>query len=195
MSRTVLNVLEEGIKKAGIDDINETYKLILNDFYANCCVIDPKRNLTPKNGKYNMMYSCFDRRRVSSTLEINISADDVISINEINDEIKNNLILKPETVNPIKKRYELLRIGILTLEKISMLDCNEDISSVSKRLEVNSTGGFIQTFKDCEEQHCELFSYVQSNNTLYFYPSINEYKDLSLSDAVKKVYSIFKEKR
>ncbi len=169
MSRTVLNVVEEGIKKVGLDKICDPYEQILTDFYKECCVIDPKRDYTPRNGKYNQIYSCLDSKRTSSVLEVNIDDNNIVKVKQFNDEFSNILTLAPEPINPIVERYNLLRVGILTLEKISSIGYANDITTNLDKLTISSTGGTLESYKDAKESYCRYFCYNSSNNELSFY--------------------------
>lgn len=193
MSRTVLNVVEEGIKRVGLEKICDPYEQILIAFYKNCCVNDPKKNCTPKKGKYNETYSCLDSKREASTLEINIDKDNIIRVNQFNDSFSNMLTLSPEPINPIVKRYSLLRVGILTLEKISSIGYTDDITTTLDKLTISSTGGILESYKDDKENYYRCFCYNSSNNELSFYTDDDFVmtKNTSFEDYVKTMYQKF----
>lgn len=190
MSRTVLNVVEEGIKKVGLDKICDPYEQILIDFYKNCCVNDTKRDYTPRSGKYNKIYSCLDRRRVPSTLEININDENIINVKQSNDEFSNILTLSPEFINSIGDRYNLLRVGILSLEKTSSIDCLDNIKTTLDKLTISSTCSIFESYKDDKESYYRYFFYKSSNNELSFYTDSDfaMMMNISFEDYVKKMY-------
>lgn len=193
MSRTVLNVVEEGIKKVGLDEICDSYEQILTDFYKSCCVNDPKRNYTPRSGKYNQIYSCLDGKRTSSILEVNIDDNNVVKVKQFNDEFSNVLTLAPEPINSIVRRYSLLRVGILTLEKISSIGYMDDIITTLDKLTISSTGGILESYKDDKENYYRCFCYNSSNNELSFYTDddLVMTKNISFEDYVKTMYQKF----
>lgn len=194
MSRTVLNIVEEGIKKVGLDKICDPYEQILIDFYKNCCVNDPKRDYTPRSGKYNKIYSCLDSRRVPSTLEININDENIINVKQSNDEFSNILTLSPEFINPITYKSHLLRVGILTLEKISSTENGYDITTTLDKLSISSIGSILESYKDNKQSCYWCFHYNPSNNELTFYMDndLAITKNISFDGYVKKMYRKYK---
>ncbi len=193
MSRTVLNVLEEGIKSVGLENIDKNYEWILNDFYKKCCVIDPKRDYTPKTGKYSEIYRCFNSKRESSTLEVNIDNENIIKVKQFNDHFSNILTITPEPINPIVKRYNLLRVGILTLEKISSVYYEEDITTNLDKLTISSTGGTLESYKDDEVEYYRAFCYNPAINEISFYTDCDLVmtKKTSFEDYVRSMYRKF----
>ncbi len=187
MSKTVLNVVEEGIKRVGLEKICDPYEEILTDFYKKCCVNDRKIDYTPRDGKYNKIYSCLDGKRTSSILEVNIDDNNVIKVKQYNDEFSNILALAPEPINPIVKRYNLLRVGILTLEKISSVDISNDVKTTLDKLTISSTGGILESYKGDKENYYRCFCYNSSNNELSFYidNDLVMTKNTSFEDDVK----------
>lgn len=81
MSRSVIEVVKEGIKEASLEEINAEYIELLKYFFYKICVIDPKRNLTPFYGKYRQVYSCFNNKRENSLLEICIYNNNILEVN------------------------------------------------------------------------------------------------------------------
>lgn len=191
MSRTVLEVLNEGIKCAGINKISDYYEKILKDFYSKCCVIDPKRNRVLKEGKYNKTYSCFDNKRQTSTLEVNIKNDNSINVNQVGDCERRGLLLVPRGEN-CNAENEVLNPGILTLTQIS--GNQPDDSLIKSEAIIDGNKGLVEkTFKD-KVTH-DFFSYDYDSKTLLYYTDYNKDKHeemLELNEAISKIYRIFK---
>lgn len=191
MSRTVLEVLNEGIKCAGINKISDYYEKILKDFYSKCCVIDPKRNRVLKEGKYNKTYSCFDNNRQTSTLEVNIKNDNSINVNQVGDCESRGLLLVPRSKN-CNAENEVINLGILTLTQIS--GNQPDDSLIKSEAIIDGNKGLVEkTFKD-KVTH-DFFSYDYDSKTLLYYTDYNKDKHeemLELNEAVSKIYRVFK---
>ena len=194
MSRMVLNVVEEGIKSVGLEKIREPYDLILTDFYKNCCVIDPKKDYTPRSGQYSQIYSCFNKRRESSTLEINIDDNNIIMVKQFNNEFSNTLTLSPKTLESTIIRNNVFIIGLLTLEKKSFINYENDIKSNLDKLYVGDTIGTIESYVDDELKKRKYFSYNSGINRLSYYMDDGHVmeKFVSFDGYVKDMYMKFK---
>ncbi len=194
MSRTVLNVVEEGIKKVGLDKICDPYEQILTDFYKECCVIDPKRDYTPRNRKYNQIYSCLDSKRTSSVLEVNIDDNNIVKVKQFNDEFSNILTLSPKAFGSITEKNDVFIIGLLTLEKTSFITYENVIKTISNKLFIGDTTGTLENYVDGDVKTRKYFSYNHGANHLYYYTDNGYMMDefISFEGYVKEMYRKFK---
>ena len=190
MSRSVLDVVGEGIKEVDLDSINEEYINILRDFFYNICVIDPKRNLTPFNGKYRMVYSCFNNRRESSTLEVHINYDDSMEV--IHDFDKISLHARLSNLSSSNQNLFLGVYDYVDDEKSSLSfnksiiysDSSAIVTSVNYKNGLNTTGEEKYYY---DEKNKQIKTYIRSK-TYYS-------KDTTRRDFISKSYESFKSKK
>ena len=194
MSKSVLDVVNYGIQETKINSVNKVYEEILKDFYSGICVIDPKRGYIPSNALYSKIYTCFDRKRNSSTLYVDIESDNVIKTSHVDYGIEKNMTYKEEVKNSITRRYKIDRVGVLSLEQKSILD-NEEYQ---KSLLLSSMGGIIVVYeKNSSTTHEEynIFSYEKGNLSYIIDDKKYEDTEISFHDSIRKIYGIFKNKK
>lgn len=192
MSRSVLEVVNEAIEKVKIAPIGKPYVEVLEDFYSGYCVIDQKRSLVPKCGKYSKTYSCFNSNRQNSELEINITNNDVIRIEQICENLTKKALLSPCDNSLSALESDILKIGVLTLFEIS--DKSNDDTLMQSRVIINANGAVIE--KEKKEKHFkESFSYDHNTKILLCYSDSDEPDyayNLEMKDAISKIYSAYK---
>ena len=167
MSKTVLEVVKEGIKKVEVSDASCFYDDILKDFYDDCYVNDLLYPSFSSSVKYGMTYSCFDKKRNKSMLEVMITKE-MVNVSQIGNDFKRIFLLTNFHKESFKKASFLLSLTFSNQTIESKITFSDDNFIVEKR---------------------------NKNNKLCYYTdlNVNDYEEkLPFSVAFSKMYKTFK---